>query len=69
MPIGAFARRVPDGMCLRGFVASPDGRSQVSGEERAPDLSVDPEALGEALANKLLAGGAREILAALAREQ
>jgi porphobilinogen deaminase len=70
MPIGAFARRVAAGMSLRGFVASPDGRRHVSGEERAPDLSVDPEAMGEALASKLLAGGAREILAALVtREQ
>jgi PPOX class probable F420-dependent enzyme len=69
MPIGAFARRVAAGMSLRAFVASPDGRRHVSGEERAPDLSVNPEAMGKALANKLLAGGAREILAALAREQ
>jgi len=69
MPIGAFARRVAAGMSLRAFVASPDGQRHVSGEERAPDLSVNPEAMGKALANKLLAGGAREILAALAREQ
>jgi len=69
MPIGAFARRVDAGLSLRGFVASQDGRSHVSGEERAPDLSADPEATGQALADKLLAGGAREILAALTHEQ
>ncbi len=69
MPIGAFARLVDSGMCLRGFVASPDGRRHVSAEERAPDLSADPEAMGQALAQRLLAGGAREILAALTHEQ
>jgi hypothetical protein len=41
----------------------------VSAEERAPDLSADPEAIGQVLAQRLLAGGAREILAALAHEQ
>jgi hydroxymethylbilane synthase len=69
MPIAAFARRVASGMSLRGFVASPDGTKHVSAEEHASDLSADPEALGEALAHRLLAAGAREILAALTHEQ
>ena len=69
MPIGAFARRVDAGMSLRGFVASPDGSRHVAAEELAPDLSADPEAMGRALAHKLLEGGAREILAALTHEQ
>jgi hydroxymethylbilane synthase len=69
MPIAAFARRVASGMSLRGFVASPDGTKHVSAEEYASDLSADPEALGEALAHRLLAAGAREILAALTHEQ
>ena len=68
MPIGAFARRVDASLSLRAFVASPDGKKQVSGEERAPDLSVDPEAIGQTLAHRLLAGGAREILAALTHD-
>jgi hydroxymethylbilane synthase len=69
MPIAAFARRVDSGLSLRGFVSSPDGSTHVSAEERAPDLSADPEAIGQVLAQRLLAGGAREILAALAHEQ
>ena len=68
VPIGAFAQRVATGMSLRGFVASPDGRKYVSAEEHALDLSVDPEELGRALAHKLVAGGARDILAALTHD-
>jgi hypothetical protein len=37
----------------------------VCAEQRAPSLSVDPEELGQALADELLAGGARDILDAL----
>jgi hydroxymethylbilane synthase len=69
VPIGAFAQRVDTGMSLRGFVASQDGRMYVSAEERAPDLSTDPEAMGQALARRLVAGGAREILATLTHDQ
>jgi hydroxymethylbilane synthase len=69
VPIGAFAQRVDTGMSLRGFVASPDGSKYVSAEELAPDLSADPEELGRALAHKLVASGARDILAALTHDQ
>ena len=69
VPIGAFAQRVDTGMSLRGFVASQDGRMYVSAQVSAPDLSADPEAMGQALAHRLVAGGAREILASLAHEQ
>jgi hydroxymethylbilane synthase len=69
VPLGAFAQRVATGMSLRGFVASPDGRKYVSAEEHASGLSADPEELGRALANRLAAGGAREILAALTHDQ
>ncbi len=69
VPIGAFAQRVATGMSVRGFVASPDGRKCVSAEEHAPDLSADPEEVGRALAYKLVAGGARDILAALTHDQ
>ena len=65
VPIGAFAQRAGQRMCLRGFVASPDGTRYVSAEEQAPDLGANPEEIGQALAEKLMAGGAREILAAL----
>jgi hydroxymethylbilane synthase len=68
VPIGAFAQRVASGMSVRGFVASPDGSKCVSAEEHAPDLSADPEEVGRALAHKLVAGGARDILAALTHD-
>jgi hydroxymethylbilane synthase len=69
VPIGAFAQRQDTGMCLRAFVASPDGKMYVSAEERAPNLSADPEAIGQMLARRLVAGGAREILATLEHGQ
>lgn len=65
VPLGAFAQQLDSGIRLRGFVASPDGRRYVCAEQRAPSLSVDPEELGQALADELLAGGARDILDAL----
>jgi len=68
VPIGAFAQRVKTGLSLRGFVASQDGTRHVSGEQCASDLSADPEALGQALARRLVDGGAREILATLTDE-
>ena len=38
------------------------------GEVTAPDLEADPESVGQALAEELARGGAREILTALAHE-
>lgn len=63
VPIGAFAKIDGDQLFLRGLVGDPDGeqviRDQVSG-------SVDQaESLGIELADKLLAQGAGEILAAV----
>jgi hydroxymethylbilane synthase len=69
VPIGAFAQRCGSQMQLRGFVASPDGTRHVSAELQAPGLESDPEQAGEALAARLAANGAHEILAALANEQ
>jgi hydroxymethylbilane synthase len=69
VPIGALAQRERTGMRLRAFVASPDGKMYVSGEERAPNLSADPQAIGQVLARRLVAGGAREILSALTHGQ
>lgn len=68
VPIGAFAQRVDGGWYLRGFVASPDGTKYVRAEERAQDVAANPEAIGQAVADKLMAGGAGEILAALTHE-
>jgi hydroxymethylbilane synthase len=65
VPIGAFAQWLESDIRLRGFVASPDGRRYVWAERRAPSLSADPEELGRALADELLAGGAHDILANL----
>ena len=69
VPIGAFAQRQDSGMYLRGFVARPDGTRYVSAEERARYPGANPEQVGQALAEKLTAAGAREILAALIHEQ
>jgi hydroxymethylbilane synthase len=60
VPIGAHAQIVDRTIHLRAVVASPDGARLVSGELSG----VDPEAVGEALGKRLLAQGAREILAA-----
>jgi hydroxymethylbilane synthase len=69
VPIGAFAQRLDGGMYLRGFVASPDGTRYVAAEEHIADTVASPETAGQALADKLTAHGAREILAALAHDQ
>jgi hydroxymethylbilane synthase len=62
VPLAAFAEAVgPARLRLRGLVARPDGRRVVRGEAEG----ADPAALGDEVAEKLLAQGAREILAAL----
>ncbi|MFN3984754.1 MAG: hydroxymethylbilane synthase [Rhodocyclaceae bacterium] len=63
VPLGAYAE-IRDGMlCLRGFVALPDGSRMVRAErEGAP---AEAEALGLALAAALREQGADEILAQL----
>lgn len=64
VPLGGFAEVAGDKLRMRGFVATPDGarllRAEHAGSVR------DPEALGDAVAQDLLAQGAGEILAALA---
>ena len=49
---------------MRGFVATPDGTRLLRAEHSGS--KSDPEALGNAVAQDLLAQGAGEILAALA---
>jgi hydroxymethylbilane synthase len=63
VPLGAFAVAQDGGLWLRGFVARPDG-SEIVRAERRGGLD-EAEALGQALADELRAGGAAEILATL----
>jgi len=58
VPLGAFAEPSAQGLRLRALVAAPDGRRLLRAEERG----TDPEALGRAVADALLAQGADEIL-------
>jgi len=68
VPLGAYAGREPDGIRLRGFVASPDGARMVRGETLCSSIERHPEGFGLELAEQLATGGAREILAALSHE-
>ena len=64
VPLGGFAEVVGGKLRMRGFVAIPDGSRLLRAEQTG---SVnDPETLGNAVAQDLLAQGAGEILAALA---
>jgi hydroxymethylbilane synthase len=64
VPLGGYAEISGGQARLRGFVASPDGRQMVSDEEGAASASAATD-LGNAVAQRLIAKGAREILAAL----
>ena len=62
-PLGVYGEMRAGRVLLRGFVALPDGSRVVRGErEGAPQ---EAGSLGQALADDLLARGAREILAEL----
>jgi hydroxymethylbilane synthase len=63
VPLGGFAEISGERMRLRGFVGAPDGKRQVSAEVEGG--SAEAEELGLALAEKLRALGAAEILAQL----
>jgi len=67
VPLGAFAERQGHRVRMRAFVGSPDGTRYVAGSAEA-DFGGSPEELGTLVAQKLIAGGAREILAALAHD-
>ena len=58
VPLGAFAEQEAAGLRLRALVAAPDGTRVLRAEKRG----ADPEALGQAVAEALLAQGARDIL-------
>jgi hydroxymethylbilane synthase len=61
VPIAGYAEENNERLTLRGLVASIDGREILRSEQSGP--SSDPEALGRAVADDLLASGAGRILA------
>lgn len=63
VPLGGFGEISEGTLKVRGFVASPDGTRLVRAE--IDGRAEQAEALGEALAQKLKAQGAEQILAAL----
>ena len=63
VPLGAYATMVKDEINITGFVASVDGKQML--RESTTGSNANPEALGRALAEKLIARGADKILAEL----
>lgn len=63
VPLGAYAQREGDEIVMTGFVASVDGKQMLRESTTGP--TANPDALGRALAEKLIARGADKILAAL----
>jgi hydroxymethylbilane synthase len=64
VPVGALARVDGDVVAIEGFIGRPDGTRLV--RERASGKCAQAQRLGEALGEKLLAAGGREILKSLA---
>lgn len=63
VPLGAHARVDGDRLAIRGFVATPDGARRIAAAVEG-DLT-EAEALGTALAEKLLVDGGAQILEGL----
>ena len=64
VPLAAYAELMPEGdLRVRGLVASPEGARIVRGERTG--AAGDAVAVGRALAQELLEGGAADLLAAL----
>lgn len=61
VPIACYAIHTDAGLWLRGLVGSPDGGQMLRDEIRGP--AAEGEAMGIALADRLLAAGAGKILA------
>lgn len=61
VPIACYAIHTDEGLWLRGLVGSPDGKTMLQDEIRGH--ADDGEAMGIALADRLLAAGADKILA------
>jgi hydroxymethylbilane synthase len=67
VPIAAYADLGPGGIRLRGLVASLDGMTVVRAETHGP--ADNPETIGIAAAEELLARGGQAILAAVYEER
>lgn len=67
VPLAAFAHWTDAGaLRLRAFVASQDGRRKLAAEgEATPTTLAEADALGARVAQQMLDGGARDILATL----
>jgi hydroxymethylbilane synthase len=65
VPLGALARVGPSQLQIEAYIGLPDGTRGV--RERASGPRADAARIGEALADRLLAAGGRDILKALAR--
>ncbi len=63
VPLGAYAVANGNSIDIAGFVASVDGKEML--REKITGLKTNAEALGKALADKLISKGADKILAAL----
>ncbi|MED5493802.1 MAG: hydroxymethylbilane synthase [Pseudomonadota bacterium] len=66
VPIACYAERENGELWLRGLVGDPDGQCMLRAEARGPE--AEPEALGIAVAEDLLAQGAQAILDAVYEE-
>jgi hydroxymethylbilane synthase len=64
VPIAGFAELEGDALHIRGMVGWPDGTQLVRAERRGP--ASEAVALGEAVAEEIIAGGGRDILDRLA---
>jgi len=64
-PVGAHARLRGDDLVLDAFAGMPDGGEWI--RDRAAGDAGDPAALGRAVAERMLAAGARELLDAAER--
>ena len=63
VPLGAYATIQNNEISMTGFVASVDGKQML--RETTTGSKANPDAVGRALAEKLIAHGANKILAAL----
>lgn len=61
-PVGAHATLAGDSLTLATFVGTPDGATWI--RDRLTGDRTDPESLGAEAAERLLAAGARDVLAA-----
>jgi hydroxymethylbilane synthase len=60
LPIGTSSRVEGERLLLRGVVLSPDGKQRIAAEHNG--ATTDAEAVGQQLAQMMLAVGARELL-------